>query len=133
VLGRGRNNGLKDNSPATACFAEADAAQHTSQSSLRKPPAGSQGPRGGPRHLLPELPPAVVIGLMQGVSELSPVPSLGHTVTVPSWIDGSWARLVRQESQAESPYLALVVGLHLATARSTRRMTRCPAHSLSPK
>jgi undecaprenyl-diphosphatase len=59
---------------------------------------------------------AVVIGLLQGVTELFPISSLGHTVLVPSWIGGSWATLVRQESSKESPYLAFVVGLHLATA-----------------
>src|ERR1700739_4711951 len=59
---------------------------------------------------------AIVIGLLQGITELFPVSSLGHTVLVPSWIGGSWATLVRQESEAESPYLAFVVGLHLATA-----------------
>ena len=59
---------------------------------------------------------AVVIGLLQGISELFPISSLGHTVLVPSWIGGTWATLVRQESQTESPYLAFVVGLHLATA-----------------
>lgn len=59
---------------------------------------------------------AVVIGLVQGVTELFPISSLGHTVLVPAWIGGSWGTLVRQESRAESPYLAFVVGLHLATA-----------------
>ncbi len=59
---------------------------------------------------------AVVIGLIQGITELFPISSLGHTVLIPSWIGGTWATLVRQESQAESPYLAFVVGLHLATA-----------------
>jgi undecaprenyl-diphosphatase len=59
---------------------------------------------------------AVVIGLIQGLTELFPISSLGHTVLIPSWIGGSWATLVNQESQAESPYLAFVVGLHLATA-----------------
>lgn len=59
---------------------------------------------------------AIVIGLLQGVSELFPISSLGHTVLVPSWIGGTWATLVRQEASAESPYLAFVVGLHLATA-----------------
>ncbi len=59
---------------------------------------------------------AIAIGLLQGISELFPVSSLGHTVLVPSWTGGTWATLVRQESQAESPYLAFVVGLHLATA-----------------
>ncbi|HLX77795.1 MAG TPA: undecaprenyl-diphosphate phosphatase, partial [Acidimicrobiales bacterium] len=59
---------------------------------------------------------AIVIGLVQGITELFPISSLGHTVLIPSWIGGTWAKLVSQESQAESPYLAFVVGLHLATA-----------------
>ncbi|HEY0717453.1 MAG TPA: undecaprenyl-diphosphate phosphatase [Streptosporangiaceae bacterium] len=59
---------------------------------------------------------AVVIGLIQGITELFPISSLGHTVLIPSWLGGTWGILVRQESRAESPYLAFVVGLHLATA-----------------
>lgn len=59
---------------------------------------------------------AIIIGLVQGLTELFPISSLGHTVLIPSWIGGTWATLVRQESQPESPYLAFVVGLHLATA-----------------
>ncbi|MGH9131199.1 MAG: undecaprenyl-diphosphate phosphatase [Acidimicrobiales bacterium] len=58
---------------------------------------------------------AIVIGAIQGISELFPISSLGHTVLIPSWIGGTWATLVRQESLSESPYLAFVVGLHLAT------------------
>jgi len=59
---------------------------------------------------------AVVIGLIQGLTELFPISSLGHTVLIPSWLGGTWATLVRQESSTESPYLAFIVGLHLATA-----------------
>lgn len=59
---------------------------------------------------------AVVLGLIQGVFELFPLSSLGHTVLIPSWIGGNWATLVRQESLSESPYLAFIVGLHLANA-----------------
>jgi undecaprenyl-diphosphatase len=59
---------------------------------------------------------AIVIGLIQGIGELFPISSLGHTVLIPSWLGGSWATLVRQESSPESPYLAFIVGLHLATA-----------------
>ena len=59
---------------------------------------------------------AIVIGLIQGLYELFPLSSLGHTVLIPSWIGGSWASLVRQESQPESPYLSFVVALHLANA-----------------
>ena len=59
---------------------------------------------------------AVVIGLIQGLTELFPISSLGHTVLIPSWFGGTWATLVSQESRAESPYLSFIVGLHLATA-----------------
>ena len=59
---------------------------------------------------------AIVIGIIQGIGELFPISSLGHTVLIPSWFGGSWATLVSQESLPESPYLAFVVGLHLATA-----------------
>lgn len=58
---------------------------------------------------------ASVIGLLQGVSELFPVSSLGHSVLVPAVIGGSWARDLNV-SAPESPYLAFIVGLHVATA-----------------
>ena len=56
-----------------------------------------------------------VIGAVQGVSELFPVSSLGHSVLIPAWIGGSWARDLNV-SRPESPYLAFIVGLHVATA-----------------
>lgn len=59
---------------------------------------------------------AIVIGLLQGVTELFPISSLGHSILVPAWLGGSWSRLVTQQSSAESPYLAFIVGLHVATA-----------------
>jgi undecaprenyl-diphosphatase len=59
---------------------------------------------------------AIVIGAMQGVSELFPISSLGHSVLVPALVGGSWQTLVSQEHQKESPYLAFIVGLHVATA-----------------
>ena len=58
---------------------------------------------------------AAVVGLVQGVSEMFPVSSLGHSVLIPAIIGGSWARDLNVSS-AESPYLAFVVGLHVATA-----------------
>jgi undecaprenyl-diphosphatase len=58
---------------------------------------------------------AGVVGAMQGVAELFPVSSLGHSVLVPAWIGGAWARDL-DVSASESPYLAYVVGLHVATA-----------------
>jgi undecaprenyl-diphosphatase len=59
---------------------------------------------------------AIVIGALQGITELFPVSSLGHSVLIPHWIGGSWASLVGDESQGESPYLAFIVVLHVATA-----------------
>jgi undecaprenyl-diphosphatase len=60
---------------------------------------------------------AVVIGALQGVTELFPISSLGHSVLVPAWIGGSWSELVTQgASDNGTPYLAFVVGLHVATA-----------------
>ncbi|MDQ1484718.1 MAG: undecaprenyl-diphosphatase [Actinomycetota bacterium] len=59
---------------------------------------------------------AIVIGIMQGVTELFPVSSLGHSVLIPGLVGGSWQSLVSQEHAKESPYLAFIVGLHVATA-----------------
>ncbi len=58
---------------------------------------------------------ASVIGAFQGVAELFPVSSLGHSVLIPAWVGGSWAADLNVSSP-ESPYLAFVVGLHVATA-----------------
>jgi undecaprenyl-diphosphatase len=58
---------------------------------------------------------ALVIGSLQGVAELFPVSSLGHSILIPALVGGSWARDL-DVSAPESPYLAFVVGLHVATA-----------------
>ena len=58
---------------------------------------------------------AVVTGLIQGVTELFPVSSLGHNVLLPALIGGNWASTLNVSSP-DSPYLAFVVGLHVATA-----------------
>ena len=55
------------------------------------------------------------IGALQGAAELFPVSSLGHSVLIPAMIGGSWARDLNV-STPESPYLAFIVGLHVATA-----------------
>ncbi len=62
---------------------------------------------------------AVVIGLVQGATELFPVSSLGHSVLLPALIGGSWEPLVTQSSTPSSEssfYLAFIVALHVATA-----------------
>jgi len=58
---------------------------------------------------------AGVVGAMQGVAELFPISSLGHSVLLPAVIGGGWARDL-DVSTPESPYLAYIVGLHVATA-----------------
>src|SRR5215813_4836418 len=58
---------------------------------------------------------AAVVGLIQGVTELFPVSSLGHNVLLPALIGGSWAQDLNVAA-SESPYLAFIVGLHVATA-----------------
>src|ERR1700760_2296013 len=58
---------------------------------------------------------AGVIGLLQGITELFPISSLGHAVLIPAIVGGQWARDL-DVSKPESPYLAFIVGLHVATA-----------------
>jgi undecaprenyl-diphosphatase len=62
-----------------------------------------------------DYPEALVIGVLQGVTELFPVSSLGHSILLPAVVGGSWARDLNVAAP-ESPYLAFVVGLHVATA-----------------
>jgi len=58
---------------------------------------------------------AGLVGLIQGVTELFPVSSLGHSVLIPALIGGQWGQDLNV-SKPESPYLAYIVGLHVATA-----------------
>jgi undecaprenyl-diphosphatase len=66
---------------------------------------------------MPDLtyPEAIVIGLLQGVSELFPVSSLGHSVLLPALIGGKWAQDLSVTAEG-SPYLAVLVAMHVATA-----------------
>ncbi|MGZ4383505.1 MAG: undecaprenyl-diphosphate phosphatase [Gaiellaceae bacterium] len=54
-------------------------------------------------------PRAIVLGLLQGVSELFPISSLGHTVILPRLV--GW-----NIHQNDSYFIAFLVALHLATA-----------------
>jgi undecaprenyl-diphosphatase len=58
---------------------------------------------------------AIIIGALQGISELFPVSSLGHSVLLPALLGGSWARNLSLTA-ADSPYLAFIVAVHVATA-----------------
>jgi undecaprenyl-diphosphatase len=57
---------------------------------------------------------AIFLGLLQGVTELFPVSSLGHMVILPKLL--GWNDLVAAQSAPESFFLAFLVGLHVATA-----------------
>lgn len=59
-------------------------------------------------------PQAIVLGVLQGVTELFPVSSLGHSVLFPALL--GWTDVVAAQSAAESYWLAFLVGLHVATA-----------------
>jgi undecaprenyl-diphosphatase len=56
----------------------------------------------------------VVLGVVQGVSELFPVSSLGHIVLLPSLF--GWHDVVTVQSDPESSWLAFVVLLHVGSA-----------------
>jgi undecaprenyl-diphosphatase len=57
---------------------------------------------------------AIVLGVLQGVTELFPISSLGHTVIFPNLF--GWDNIVAWQSQSESPWLAFVVMLHVGSA-----------------
>ncbi|HEY7970023.1 MAG TPA: undecaprenyl-diphosphate phosphatase [Candidatus Limnocylindrales bacterium] len=57
---------------------------------------------------------AIVLGILQGVTELFPVSSLGHSVILPQLL--GWSDVVAAQSASESWFLAFLVGLHVATA-----------------
>jgi undecaprenyl-diphosphatase len=57
---------------------------------------------------------AIIMGLLQGVTELFPVSSLGHSVLFPSLF--GWHNLERAQAAPESFFLAFLVALHVGTA-----------------
>src|ERR1700689_5957024 len=57
---------------------------------------------------------AIVLGALQGVTELFPISSLGHTVLFPTLF--GWNALVKAQSQSESFWLAFVVMFHVGSA-----------------
>ena len=58
---------------------------------------------------------AIVMGVLQGVTELFPISSLGHSVLIPGLIPG-WSALAKAQTEPNSFFLTFVVGLHVATA-----------------
>ncbi|MFF3514904.1 undecaprenyl-diphosphate phosphatase [Streptomyces sp. NPDC002573] len=60
-------------------------------------------------------PEAIGVGLLQGVTELFPVSSLGHSILIPALLGGHWKHDLDVSADG-SLYLNELVGLHLATA-----------------
>ena len=57
---------------------------------------------------------AIFMGLLQGITELFPVSSLGHGVLVPALF--GWHNLVSSQTAQQSFFLTFLVGLHVGTA-----------------
>jgi len=57
---------------------------------------------------------AIVLGVVQGVTELFPVSSLGHAVLIADLF--GWTNLSNQQTADSSPFLNLLVMVHVATA-----------------
>jgi undecaprenyl-diphosphatase len=56
---------------------------------------------------------ALILGLLQGVTELFPISSLGHSVVLP-WVF-NWQNVLNSESKGESFFLPFLVAMHVAT------------------
>ena len=57
---------------------------------------------------------AIILGLVQGVTELFPISSLGHSVLIANLFN--WNNILHQETASESGFLSFLVILHVATA-----------------
>nr|WP_230203260.1 undecaprenyl-diphosphate phosphatase [Parafrankia discariae] len=63
---------------------------------------------------------AGVIGLLQGITELFPVSSLGHSVLLPALIGRSWQHLVTENASSHSTTAATNTGLDQPTRAEPR-------------
>lgn len=57
---------------------------------------------------------AIILAIVQGVTELFPISSLGHSVLIADLF--GWHNLIKQETASESGFLSFLVMLHIATA-----------------
>jgi undecaprenyl-diphosphatase len=57
---------------------------------------------------------AIILGIIQGITEPFPMSSLGHNVLIPQLL--GWHNIVTSEPKSESFFLAFLVALHVATA-----------------
>lgn len=57
---------------------------------------------------------ALILGIIQGVTELFPISSLGHSVLVANLFN--WNNILKEQTSKGSPFLTFLVALHVATA-----------------
>jgi undecaprenyl-diphosphatase len=55
----------------------------------------------------------VIIGFIQGITELFPISSLGHAILIPAWLGGSFKEFISDENQT---YLLISIAMHLASS-----------------
>lgn len=56
---------------------------------------------------------AVIIGFIQGITELFPISSLGHAILIPAWLGGSFKDFISDENQT---YLLISIAMHFASS-----------------
>jgi undecaprenyl-diphosphatase len=56
---------------------------------------------------------AVIIGCIQGITELFPISSLGHAILIPAWIGGGFKDFVENQNHT---YLLISIAMHLASS-----------------
>ena len=56
---------------------------------------------------------SIIIGFIQGLTELFPISSLGHAILIPAWIGGSFKQFISEENEA---YLLITIAMHLASS-----------------
>ena len=76
---------------------------------------------------------AVIIGAIQGITELFPISSLGHAILVPAWLGGTFREFISSENQS---YLLVTIAMHLASSAALfivfrKRWTRLISGTLS--
>ena len=66
---------------------------------------------------------AIITAIIQGITELFPVSSLGHAILIPAWIGGSFKDFISEENHS---YLLITIAMHLASviANNTCKMHR---------
>lgn len=55
----------------------------------------------------------MIIGFIQGITELFPISSLGHAILIPAWLGGSFKDFISDENKT---YLLISIAMHLASS-----------------